>query len=429
MTTLGVGRGVHREGGRPGPSTSMEAQLSSGDTVLASRSLPPMVRAAIDTLIEEYARLEQTRSNWLLQEATMKAKIEAMERERAAESQVRATLSARIGMLEYALQQRQQRDTSDDSKASGKSVQFQVPPKLQRGAVSSPGINVPDENVEPVPVIRSTGSDKYKTLPSNFMSRSAKSMSPGRRMLWKYLEELGYVPDPSANKPTSGIDGQPESAPAPTVSVASVAPDVPEPVVTKPVSRNHSRKETDESVGGASDLQGDLVEDDDVGAPDATDLDETIRSPPILPKIAPVLAHPESVTDAQYSFEWTCTAPQDMSWKPKLTLLHHLDGVRSVCFHDREPVLLTGSEDGTTKLWNIDAERGARRIQPVHTYRGHSCMVTSVAIQQSTCVTASIDGALIVWDLPDLERGDPYDTHGSANKFRCVPGGLCAPFR
>ena len=53
------------------------------------------------------------------------------------------------------------------------------------------------------------------------------------------------------------------------------------------------------------------------------------------------------------------------------------DGVRTVSFHASEPVLLTSSEDGTAKLWNISDDvalppkKRTQPLEPFHTFRGH----------------------------------------------------------
>lgn len=41
-------------------------------------------------------------------------------------------------------------------------------------------------------------------------------------------------------------------------------------------------------------------------------------------------------------------------WNPRFTLRSHFDAIRSLTFHPSQPVLLTASEDGTLKLWNLN---------------------------------------------------------------------------
>lgn len=44
-------------------------------------------------------------------------------------------------------------------------------------------------------------------------------------------------------------------------------------------------------------------------------------------------------------------------WNLKFTLRSHFDSLRVMQFHPVEPVLITASEDGTAKLWNLGASK------------------------------------------------------------------------
>ncbi len=49
------------------------------------------------------------------------------------------------------------------------------------------------------------------------------------------------------------------------------------------------------------------------------------------------------------------------TWNPKYTLRSHFDGVRTLAFHPVETVLITGSEDHTLKLWNLQKTVPAKK--------------------------------------------------------------------
>ena len=51
---------------------------------------------------------------------------------------------------------------------------------------------------------------------------------------------------------------------------------------------------------------------------------------------------------------------QAISWKPKYTLRHHLDSVRSIAFHPTLNCLISGSEDCTLKVWNVSGLTGTK---------------------------------------------------------------------
>lgn len=62
------------------------------------------------------------------------------------------------------------------------------------------------------------------------------------------------------------------------------------------------------------------------------------------------------------------------TWNAKYTLRSHFDGVRALAFHPTEPVLITGSEDHTLKLWNLQKTVPAKKsasldVEPLYTFR------------------------------------------------------------
>ncbi|KAI7823326.1 WD40-repeat-containing domain protein [Gamsiella multidivaricata] len=99
-------------------------------------------------------------------------------------------------------------------------------------------------------------------------------------------------------------------------------------------------------------------------------------------------------------------------WRPKLTLRRHLDTVRSIAFHPSDKALLSGSEDGTMKCWNLEAPlQDSKRqlngeIEPVHTYRGHTKPVTAVAISadQNKCFSSSMDSTVRSWKMVPMNK-------------------------
>lgn len=309
----------------------MEAdRLASADNILASRSLPPAIRTSIETLLDEYTQLERLRSSWLLQEHALKAKVEAMEREKTIESKARASLAARIGVLEHALKTNRCPDPGDDRH------DFHLPIKMinvsQDGALQS---------TAQLSLLRPTAADKYKTLPCNFMSR--KTASSGTRMLWKYLEELGYKPSASPANDSLAND-QENIAEQPNLSPA----EKPGPVLKSPAAeKTPNRSDPDETATAADDN-----DDEQNPSSEESSFEETLPPPPSS-SAAAVLPNPDTVHDQGYSFDWACTAPPEMQWKPKLTLMHHLDAVRSIAFHESAPALFTGSEDGADFRWFV----------------------------------------------------------------------------
>lgn len=108
-------------------------------------------------------------------------------------------------------------------------------------------------------------------------------------------------------------------------------------------------------------------------------------------------------------------------WEQTKTLAGHLDTVRSVCMRqqvfpeDHEgysggPQLISGSDDGSVALWDIDRseQRKTRRrnqgfLGPTIVFRGHTAAVTSVVMEEDHpfAYSGSLDSTIKVWRLPN----------------------------
>jgi len=91
-----------------------------------------------------------------------------------------------------------------------------------------------------------------------------------------------------------------------------------------------------------------------------------------------------------------------------ITLRHHLDCVRSLCLNDDESVLISGSDDGTIKLWDLskislnNAMQKQRKSPIPITFRGHSSSVCALTVvpNTNTLISGGFDGNLFGWRLP-----------------------------
>ncbi|GMT10233.1 hypothetical protein PFISCL1PPCAC_1530 [Pristionchus fissidentatus] len=113
-------------------------------------------------------------------------------------------------------------------------------------------------------------------------------------------------------------------------------------------------------------------------------------------------------------------------WATRAVLRSHLDCVRVMQFHPVDPVLFTAGEDGTTKLWNLEAkplnakdnEKGAKNssnpseLEPIYTFRGHAGPVLSMDISPTgdRLFTGGLDGTVCCWAVPSTAC-DPYDVY------------------
>ncbi|KAM8986064.1 striatin-4 isoform 1-T1 [Ara ararauna] len=115
-------------------------------------------------------------------------------------------------------------------------------------------------------------------------------------------------------------------------------------------------------------------------------------------------------------------------WSPRFTLRSHLDAVRALAFHPVAPALLTASEDGTVKLWNLQRPPSPKRtatvdVEPVYAFRGHRGPVLAVAMgcDSALCCSGGLDARIHCWRLPELDR-DPYDGYDPAVLGRVLEG-------
>uniref|UniRef100_A0A1D5QZ35 Striatin-4 n=1 Tax=Macaca mulatta TaxID=9544 RepID=A0A1D5QZ35_MACMU len=100
------------------------------------------------------------------------------------------------------------------------------------------------------------------------------------------------------------------------------------------------------------------------------------------------------------------------TWNPKFTLRSHYDGIRSLAFHHSQSALLTASEDGTLKLWNLQKAVTAKNLShpPFHIFVPSRGPVLAVAMGSNSeyCYSGGADACIHSWKIPDLSM-DPYD--------------------
>jgi hypothetical protein len=109
----------------------------------------------------------------------------------------------------------------------------------------------------------------------------------------------------------------------------------------------------------------------------------------------------------------------------RYVLRGHFDSVRCLAFHPLDGILVSGSEDQTMKLWNLDNKTllnsrknstnssGSNDIESYYTYRGHTSPILSIVFTQDgqNLITSSRDGSIKLWGLPTCEDTDPYNAY------------------
>uniref|UniRef100_A0A8C7L0K7 Striatin 4 n=1 Tax=Oncorhynchus kisutch TaxID=8019 RepID=A0A8C7L0K7_ONCKI len=116
------------------------------------------------------------------------------------------------------------------------------------------------------------------------------------------------------------------------------------------------------------------------------------------------------------------------TWNPRFTLRSHFDAIRALTFHPSQAVLLTASEDGTLKLWNLNKaihskKNAALDVEPIYTFRAHSGAVLSLAMGKDgdSCYSGGLDGTVRCWKIPDINV-DPYDNYDPAIESSVLSG-------
>lgn len=105
----------------------------------------------------------------------------------------------------------------------------------------------------------------------------------------------------------------------------------------------------------------------------------------------------------------------------KFSLRGHFDSIRCLAFHPTESALLTGSEDQTIKLWNLDKSSISNKknanadIESVYTFRKHSGPVLSLVMSANGdyLFSSGLDSKIMLWNMPNFETIDQYDAYSS----------------
>ena len=117
------------------------------------------------------------------------------------------------------------------------------------------------------------------------------------------------------------------------------------------------------------------------------------------------------------------------TWKPKGVLKGHTDCVSSIAFGYGQDRLVTGSFDGTVKIWNFEKKKFEREFS-----RHRGAVLAVVAFDGGRLMSGGVDGR--VWSFPpDLMMGyhrswvNALDVYASSSKFLFASGSSDATVR
>lgn len=122
-------------------------------------------------------------------------------------------------------------------------------------------------------------------------------------------------------------------------------------------------------------------------------------------------------------------APLDNSvrktWRMKMELRGHLDGVREVLFHPHEPLLVSVSEDATAAVWQAAPTPDSKLVQvsePLRILRGHTAPVYAATFTPGGVLyTGGADCQLIAWQMPSPDASR-YPLASAGQKLAVTDG-------
>lgn len=99
------------------------------------------------------------------------------------------------------------------------------------------------------------------------------------------------------------------------------------------------------------------------------------------------------------------------TWNPRFTLRSHFDAIRALTFHPGQAVLLTASEDGTLKLWNLNKAMHSKKWVALTNRQSESTSVKWELFFKGQCLPSLIGMQPWTWNpSTHLEHtGGPED--------------------
>uniref|UniRef100_A0A673MU99 Striatin-4-like n=1 Tax=Sinocyclocheilus rhinocerous TaxID=307959 RepID=A0A673MU99_9TELE len=436
----GTGRNPNGPKAMLGPAPTAAAAAAAGAMAGSSQPRDPQdgdaglsLPGILHFIQYEWSRFQAEKYRWEAERDELRAQVAFLQGERKGQENMKQDLVRRIKMLEYALKQERAKHQ-----------------KLKSGTDQSPGEKKPETEAEP-------NSDSE---PTNQMP-----WKEGRQLLRKYLEEVGYsdtILDMRSKRVRSLLGRNSPEANGPPPSEPPTEPEPhsgEESLLVRQIEEQIKRLE--QHMGGES-MTTDLDPEDDDDEDDSEDaLGEfdflgsgeegegagearisgdgrelgmeahmfNIFGNMVMRSTTRQLAIPASIFDsgcegfrslychAVTTYCFLLIKEFKKTWNPRFTLRSHFDAIRALTFHPSQAVLLSASEDGTLKLWNLNKAMHSKKnaaldVEPIYTFRAHNGAVLSLAMGEEgeSCFSGGLDGTVRGWKIPDLNV-DPYDNY------------------
>eukprot|EP00753_Platysulcus_tardus_P006849 PLAT14633.2.p1 GENE.PLAT14633.2~~PLAT14633.2.p1 ORF type:complete len:653 (+),score=246.21 PLAT14633.2:1-1959(+) len=397
------------------------------------------VDAALKTLADALSSAASDRVSWLAERATLVARAETLEARLKAKDVLQNQLLRRIKMLEFALaQERALRD--------GRAADW---PKPQAAAAAVAASTAAREAAE-----AGDGGQRASSLVSLYMSllgvdypgasalasgavaaaarpaassgeRSAASLPPPSAGGRGRLIDLSAV-DPALLGPRSGRS-KPALAPSdrqvskqsasrlsaalrgpPTDAELEAAAAESSPAAPEVHSAEEEGGKLEEMSDGSGGEPAEPLPAKEESADDARAA-SSAAGDGHAPAVAVERSAPSSPLMPSVDNDGGSDAVELRPKRLKMSLLGHMDGVRSLSFHPRAPLLASGSQDGCIKLWPM---RG-RVTEPSRTLRSHLGPILCVRMfdtasdGDTVLFSAGADGMVAAWPVGESVPSAP----------------------
>ncbi|KAJ3364310.1 hypothetical protein GGF32_002282 [Allomyces javanicus] len=421
----GIGGGMHRST-LSGSAAALGLGAPSAGSAAAGTDAQLTLPKVLAFIQSEWRRFELDRNTWEIERAELESRVAVLEGERRGLENVKADLLKRIKLLEFALRQERMRtaqralDVPPVVAATAAPTASDTPPRPTTAAApATDSTNAPAAATQPLPP---PGVTTLRERPSILSLKARKETTRSREVLKAYLKEVSslvapgnsaHAADavdpaipPAAGAPTSAATREDPSAAAPPTLRGSTSLDMllmprarsDQPPAPRPVSIASDASESNSVIflgaQGAPDRRRNLPG----GGGRRMRRESMSRMDGGGPEVEMAVSAALPVTTSQSAY------------RLRSMLRHHVDVVRMVDFHPSDPIMVSGSEDMTVKVWSL--QRAKKDTEAFATFRGHLAPVLSVAFDMTgeTVFSGAADGTIKLWKVPsERTMYSPYD--------------------
>ncbi|EGZ29939.1 hypothetical protein PHYSODRAFT_470692 [Phytophthora sojae] len=351
------------------------------------------VDAALRYLQRQFASVASDEAQWNEERQRLQAQVRELEDQRSEQEQAYKDAMLRVKMLEFALRQERGRYLASPA----------VVP-----STGGPGTKPRSESAEV-----SRGVTVSRSMERSKSARAAEQPSPAPSPAGSPKSYSIYRSD-SRNKSASSTpknsQGKGTEITRPRMMSRTASGREVEREMNRTASgREVEREMTRSASGSGREVEREMNRTASGSGREVERVERTIETAK-LPKSAVIPIAPKGSYRAH---------------KLKVKLSGHMDGVRALAFHPTEPMLVSGSEDCTVKVWNLSSvasgppSQRATEVDSVVTMRTHMQSVLSLAVfsaenypdcppgRSGAFASAGRDGALHLFHLPSTENDKP----------------------